>query len=167
MDEPDDRTFRALDRLTEVARFDQAIEAGAGLIERFPKSARLRMKVARSHAGKREYAAAVRLVSEALALAPGEPAAHFMRALWRLELGATEEAIDDCDALLALESSSPNPHYSASALFIRAFARRQLGDYHAALDDCRLVPDDMVLWIAGDVRRKAVLDSELQRLARR
>ncbi|MCP4427029.1 MAG: hypothetical protein GY803_21270 [Chloroflexi bacterium] len=106
---------------------------------------------------RREHETAVRYFTRAYEIDPTFHRVRLERAtlLWR-ELGRSEEALADFDALLA-----ENPAYGA-ALFGRALITQEYGRYQDALDDLDAylaLPDPEPYW--DEARRTAALLQEL------
>lgn len=162
-DQPSSEELKRILQLQKDRKYDEALALGAQLQAAYPQSHLVHKQVAHVHDAMKDFDAAIREMSQAIALVPGEPDFYFNRARWYVETGRNDEAIADCDAAIRIETSMGRRYYLGSSYFVRAFARLQTGDYSGGLEDCEHVDDDPVLWMLGALRTKDPLVEELKR----
>jgi tetratricopeptide (TPR) repeat protein len=162
-DQPNPEDLKRILQLQKERRYDEALSLGLQLLASYPQSHLVHKQLAHVHDAMKNFQAAIREITEAIAISPREPDFYFNRARWYLETGRNNEAVADCDVAIALETSMGRAYYLSSSYFIRAFAKLQSGDYAGGLDDCQHVDDDPIFWVLGASRTKEPLEEELRR----
>jgi tetratricopeptide (TPR) repeat protein len=161
-DRPRAQELDGIFQLQKERRFEEALESGARLQAAYPQSHHVHKWVAHVFEAMVNLEEAIRELSEAIVLAPGEPDYYFSRARWRLELGRYDDAIADCDSVIAVESTLGRHYYLGASYFIRALSKARIGDNRGALDDCDYVADDIVFWALGELQSRTALVQRLK-----
>jgi tetratricopeptide (TPR) repeat protein len=162
-EQPSSSDLERILQLQKEGKFEQAILLGTELHARHPRSHHLHKKMAHVYEAMKQPDDAIREISEAIGLAPGEPDYHFTRARWYLDTGQNTEAVTDCSTAIEIETSIGWSYYMSSAYFIRALAKLQLNDYNGVLDDCALVDNEMAFWALGKLQSKVELVEQAKR----
>jgi tetratricopeptide (TPR) repeat protein len=162
-EQPISSDFDRILQLQKEGKFEQAILLGAEMKARHPRSHHLHKKMAHVYEAMKQPDDAIREISEAIGLAPGEPDYHFTRARWYLDTGRNAEVVTDCSTTIDIETSIGWSYYMSSAYFIRALAKLQLKDYEGVLDDCARVDEDMAFWALGKLQSKTALVEQAKR----
>ncbi|MEM8813655.1 MAG: tetratricopeptide repeat protein, partial [Pseudomonadota bacterium] len=95
-----------------AGHFDLVVREATLLLKENPKSGALHTIIAASHAGLRNFDAAVDHYRAATAFAPQSPAAHFSLAKALIEKGALDSAAESLETVLALQPDHAEAHYA-------------------------------------------------------
>jgi tetratricopeptide (TPR) repeat protein len=158
-----EREVEAIAELANQRKYDEALELGQQLLTRYPDEPSIHANLGFVHAMRKDYREAVREITQALRLAPDEPAFLFDRASWQLELGMYREVLDDSSAGIASEREHQRSYYSEALWFCSAIARVHLRDPRGGLDDCAQIKDGGQFWALGRNYTKEELLQEFRR----
>lgn len=157
---------REVETIAELARqrkYDEALELGQQLFARYPDEPLIHANLGFVHTMRKDFREAVREITQALRLAPDEPAFLFDRASWQLELGMYREVLADSSAGIASERQHQRRYYSESFWFCSAIARLHLRDPGGGLDDCAQITEGAQFWALGRNYTKEELVREFRR----
>ncbi|MFB7665997.1 tetratricopeptide repeat protein [Kitasatospora sp. NPDC056138] len=153
--------------LMELERFDEARTLLARRLAEDPADVRGWVRLARCHLSVREYEEVLTATGEALALAPEEFDAHYMRTYALRRLGRPDEALAEAHETLRIDPQSWQGYVALSEA-LGAWQPRWPEVLDAAATAVRMAPDSVgahsALWKAGlmngrsDVVRQAVLE---------
>lgn len=112
--------------LVKNGAYTEAVTAAADYARRNPMQAECYGLLSHAEAIAGYTKAAIKTVSQAIALAPQEPAYRFQRGRLHLQLNALAEALADMNAVIEIAQALGNADYAAAAAPYRDEALRRL-----------------------------------------
>ena len=137
-----DAALNQIERLIQQSREADILAICDELLVRFPDRFELYYHRAQARAVLGDSVGALRDISTAIVLQPGEPALFFFRGTWLINEGELVKGIADLAETLNLETKLGLAYYSQSARLTRAVAYLLLREFERALEDSLAVKPD-------------------------
>lgn len=112
---------------------------------------------AHAHWSLGDRTAAIGDLTEAIHLRPDEPALHYFRGLWRIEMRDSARGIEDLDRAIALDRKVGSAYYADCAPLIQAIGYLMLGKFELATRAVDALPREMKSFVAGQLWTRAKL----------
>jgi tetratricopeptide (TPR) repeat protein len=126
---------------------DLAIERANAIVDKLPDEAWTWSMRSYVYKATGDLEKALSDINKAIELNFVEPANHFYKAQYFIDLGNFQLAIESLDNAIKIGEKYGFPYYNQTSLFFRALCNCRIGNFDTAERDLQVVDDDMQMWV--------------------
>lgn len=156
-------TIEQIRQLVKREKYSEAIELADHYLVNNPKEAQMWSSKSYVNAQAGDILGAIDDVSQAIALAPDEPAYWYKRGQYWFEKEDYKQAIVDFSHTIEASHKHGTSYYVGPAYLFRADSYLRIGELQKARDDCQQIPNDLRTW-TDRIRTKEAIVKECEKL---